>query len=111
MHGIVVTLIALSGLGCDHKSCAVAHSPPALDVRCGAHEDGHAFAPTGYPAYAPSGYNCESPGHSGHSLRSTLCSFVLGRDPDVPTAREIEATFYSGGFGQYRRFTTISTER
>jgi hypothetical protein len=111
MHGTVVTLIALSGLGCDHKSCAVSQAPPALYAGYGAQGDGYAFAPTPYPAYTPSDHTCGSPGHSGYSLRSTLCSFVLGRDPDVPTARDIEATFYSGGFGQYRRFTTISTER
>jgi hypothetical protein len=111
MHGTVVMLIALSSLGCDHKSCAVDQAPPALDARYGAQGDGHALAPSGYPAYTPSDSDCGSPGHSGHSWRATLCSFILGRDPDVPTAREIEATFSSGGFGQYRQFATISADR
>ena len=31
---------------------------------------------------------------TGTRLRATLCSFVLGHDPDVATAREIEASVY-----------------
>src|SRR5262249_44881168 len=105
MQGSVVMLIALSGLGCEHKSCDVLQAPPTVDGRYGAHADYPTLAPSGHPAYAPlhySGGDASGDSHRG-SLRATLWSFVLGRDPDVPTAREIEATFSSGGYGHYRQ--------
>jgi hypothetical protein len=35
----------------------------------------------------------------GSCLRDTFCSFIIGRSPDVPSAREIEAAYYSGRYG------------
>jgi hypothetical protein len=113
MQGPVVLLIALSGLGCDHKSCGVFPAPAALDGHYGAHAYFLSPALSGYPAYSPSPYSCgDASGHSrGANLRGTLCSFVLGRDPDVPTAREIQATFNWAGYGQYRDINLLPSAR
>jgi len=113
MQGSVVMLIALSGLGCEHKSCDVLQSPTTVDGRYGAKVDYPSLAPSGYPAYAPlhdSGgdASCDT---RGGSLRATLWSFVLGRDPDVPTPREIEATFSSGGYGHYGQLGSLPSAR
>jgi hypothetical protein len=114
MQGSVVMLIALSGLGCDHKSCGRFQGPWAVDSPYGAIVDPHSFAPLGYPPMAPSHHLGGDPsGDScgGGTLRATLWSFVLGRDPDVPTARELEASFYSGGYGQYGQLASRPNER
>jgi hypothetical protein len=104
MQGTVVMLIALSGLGCQNKPCGAL---PGTLTSYGsgdwsaANGYSNAVAQPGYPAYVArpdSGY--DHSGYPGGALRSTLWSFVLGRDPDVPTAREIEATFNSGGYDQ-----------
>jgi hypothetical protein len=113
MQGSVVMLIALSGLGCDHKSCDVLQAPPTVDGRYGANVDDPSLARSGHPAYAPLHYSGgdESGDSCGGSLRATLWSFVLGHDPDVPTVREIEATFHSGGYGQYRQLSSLPSAR
>ena len=112
MHGTIVILIALGGLGCQNKSCHASPAPPAGDGWCGAHVAFPSFAPPSPAAYAPIHDHGDAADYSrGRSLRSTLCSFVLGRDPDVPTARDIEATFYSGSFGAYRSLASIPSAR
>ena len=104
MQGTVVLLIALSGLGCQNKPSG-ALPVPLTSYGSGdwsaAHGYPNAVAQPGYPAYVASrDSGCDGSGYPGGALRSTLCSFFLGRDPDVPTARQIEATFDSGGYEQ-----------
>jgi hypothetical protein len=104
MQGTIVMLIALSGLGCQNKPCG-AVPVPLTSYGSGdwsaANGYPNAGAHPGYPAYvARRDSGCDGSGYPGGALRSTLWSFVLGRDPDVPTAREIEATFDSGGYDQ-----------
>ncbi len=103
MHASVVMVMALSGLGCQNKDCAPSptpqtyygSSPYATNAYPGT------VTPSGYPAYGTGDYRIGHPeDYTFHgAVRSTLWSFVIGRDPDVASVREIEATFYSGGYG------------
>jgi len=103
MQVSVVMVMALSGLGCQNKDCAPSPSPQTYygSSLCAEHVYPGSAAPSGHPAYAPSSHGRDpASDYTFHSsVRSTLWSFVLGRDPDVATVREIEATFYSGGYG------------
>jgi hypothetical protein len=103
MHASVVMVMALSGLGCQNKDCAPS---PIPRIYYGSSQ----YTTNAYPgivgqpaytAYGPGGYRIGHPeDYTFHgAVRSTLWSFVLGRDPDVASVREIEATFYSGGYG------------
>ena len=112
MQGSVVLLIALSSLGCDHKSCGVFPATAAVDGQYAASANLPSPAPSGYPAYAPRHYyGGDAAGDSGGTLRGTLCSFILGHDPEVPTARDIEATFDSASYGQYRDINALLSAR
>jgi hypothetical protein len=102
MAGSVVMLVALSGFGCQNKDCGAL--PVPLTDRWGVPYEGssssQSAAPLVYPAYSSGGYRGgDSWDDSGGCLRATLWSFVLGRDPDVPTPREIEASVYSNHRG------------
>ncbi len=104
MQGSVVVLLALGGLGCQNKGCDVFSTPQTTRVASAqtlAYVCPSPVASSGHPACDSSrdtGY--DSSGYTARSAwRSTLWSFVLGHDPDVPTVREIEATFYSTGSG------------
>jgi len=106
MQGAIVMAIALTGLGCQNKSCDLSNPQPAY----GSFGATSTYAKP-YPSYATpssySGYYSRSytdnawdpyPTH-WDSLRSTLYSLMLGRDPDVATAREIEASVYGDSTG------------
>jgi len=99
----VVMVMALSGLGCQNKGCDPVPTPQISYVGspCASNVYPGSTASTGYPAYASGGNGVATPlDYTFHgSVRSTLWSFILGRDPDVASVREIEATFYSGGYG------------
>ena len=103
MQVSVVMLMAISGLGCQNKGCDASPTPQTCytSSQCATNAYPGSFAPSGYPAYAPGSYGVATPlDYTAHgAVRSTLWSFVLGRDPDVASVREIEATFYSGGYG------------
>jgi hypothetical protein len=100
MAGFVL-MMALSGLGCQNKSCdaSVAPADYCPSSQCAAHVPVGSVALTGYPAGLAGQYGDDHyAGYDlGSSVRSTLWSFVLGRDPDgVPTVAEIEAGLESG---------------
>src|SRR5712692_173737 len=104
MHATVVMLAALSSLGCQNKDCDLRSGPL---VSCGVsgrvigNIDVNPYVPSSYPSPHPSGFSDEYPsGYPGGVLRATLWSFLLGHDPDVPTAREIEESFDSGRYAQ-----------
>jgi hypothetical protein len=104
MQATLVLLMALGGMGCHNKSCDMVDARPTFNFDGG----GYANAYSGYlaPRATPAGY---SSGYIGGyrsadlgwraGLRDTLFSFVLGRSPDVPTPREIEASVYTGRAG------------
>ena len=99
----VVMVIAFSGLGCYNKGC---------DGSCGTtsyYASGQSMTNMYPSSVAHWGHGASSSGklpglrHFGlfsprAALHSTLWSFVLGHDPDVPTVREIEASIDSGGY-------------
>jgi hypothetical protein len=105
-----VMMLALTGLGCHNKTSLVVdaspltgyqvESPPSASDQGGAYSTSTyagSFAPTPYPDVPSRIYSSNSPPRSTNwhaGLRSTLYSFVIGRDPDVTTVREIEASVY-----------------
>jgi hypothetical protein len=103
-----VMMVALAGLGCDNHTSVVVDTSPLAGYRVQSPLSGNdhggtfstsagTFAPTSYPEIPTRFYTSysEPPSPDWHSgLRSTLCSFVIGRDPDVNTVREIEASVY-----------------
>jgi hypothetical protein len=101
MQSATVMLIALCGLGCYNKDCSASVAPPISRDLAGYSDPGvysHASAQAAYMSYPPSRFDGYDPsdGSCRAVLRATLCSFVLGRDPGVATARDNEASFYSG---------------
>jgi hypothetical protein len=100
MQTTVVMVLALSGLGCQNKGCEVFATPPVVNRGYDSNVPAWSGVPSGHPTF--SGSTCgvgDSSDYPGGRLRSTLWSFVLGRDPEVPSARELECSFYSGRDG------------
>jgi hypothetical protein len=108
-----VMMLALTGLGCQNKTGVVVdsrrltgyqvESPPSASYQGVGNSTSSfsgSFAPTPYPDIPSRLYNSNSEPSSTNwhaGLRSTLYSFVVGRDPDVSTVREIEASVYGSG--------------
>jgi hypothetical protein len=98
MHGAIVILMALGGLGCHNKDCQAFPTPQVW------HQPGVQACTTlpsswGHPSWpASQGTYIDSTDHSmgGGSWRGTLWSFIIGHDPDVPTVRDIEARLQAG---------------
>jgi hypothetical protein len=107
----LVMMLALSGLGCQNGASTVIDAPPLPGHRIDAppltssQGNGGAitnysgsFASSAYPEIGARVYDRYSTAaepldwHTG--FRYTLYSFVWGRDPNVSTAREIEASVY-----------------
>jgi hypothetical protein len=103
MQGAVVMLMALSGLGCQNKISDSGEIPAVVSpiVSPVANPAPVATTPPAYPQYLVPGSGDTETADTTHwgVLRSTLCSFVLGHDPDVTTAREIEQSVYGYGYG------------
>jgi hypothetical protein len=102
MQVSVVMVMALSGLGCQNKDCAPSATPQTYygSSQYTANVYPGSAATSGYSTYAAGGHRRDpASDYTFHSsVRSTLWSFIIGRDPDVASAREIEATLYSGGY-------------
>jgi len=105
MQATIVMLLTLGGLGCQNSISTLPLSSPGSGVAPG---PSLGSAPSYNPALA--GYVTDSgwPGYDDDSsdedsfrgcLRDTFCSFFLGRSPDVPSASDIEAAYYSGRRG------------
>jgi hypothetical protein len=103
MQGAIVMLMALSGLGCQNKIIDKGELPTSVSpiVSAAANPAPSSTNPPPYPQYFNIGSGDTETADPTHweILRSTLWSFVLGRDPDVMTAREIEASIYGYGYG------------
>jgi hypothetical protein len=102
MQGAVVILMALSGLGCQNKSADAGDlptsvspivSPLANPLPISANPLPSSTIPPPYPSYyfEPDAVPDTTP---RGVLRNTLSSFCLGRDRDVRTPREIEASVF-----------------
>jgi hypothetical protein len=102
MQGALVMLFALSGLGCQNKTDDSGQVPPlVIPIEIPeANPAPGSTTPRPYPQYfdlSSAGIETAEPTH-WEVLRATLWSFVLGRDPDVMTAREIEESVYGYGY-------------
>ncbi len=121
MQATLILMIAYSGLGCQNPEVDIIPIPPGLVRPAPAgREIVGAPAPRpgqppmepveeARPSLAPSPYQignhdlCEDPGEHEtfrDVVRETFWSFVIGRSPDVPSAREIEAAYRSGFYAQ-----------
>jgi hypothetical protein len=106
-----VIMLTLSGLGCQNGASPAIDTPPLpghqIDAQPFTSSQGNGGAGTTYSgSFATSPYpeigrrvydrysSTEQPTDWHTNLRYTLYSFVWGRDPDVSTAREIEASVY-----------------
>jgi hypothetical protein len=111
MPATVLTMIAFFGLGCQNKYSEPGPMP-ILGGWSQVSPTSGSFATTnGVPGAASLYGQCDSDGYSGSVLHDTLWSFVLGRDPSVPTARELEESFYSGGYAEYAQLEMIPSAR
>jgi hypothetical protein len=97
MHSAMVIAVLLASLGSDNNRDGTPDLPPVYDAEA-------VLSTNSYPVYT------EPASHSGYytppasfapeptsrwdMLRSTFCSFFLGRDADVATPSEIEASVY-----------------
>jgi hypothetical protein len=108
MQPTIVMLIALGGLGCQNPASDLPPLPsvaanPVVETPPAAEAPAYVPAPTPYPVYATNpvltGDIPEDDSFRG-CLRDTFCSFFLGRDPDVPTARQIMSAYQAGGYGR-----------
>jgi hypothetical protein len=111
-----VMMLALTGLGCQNKTSVavdasplpgyqVESPPPAIEQGGGNSMSTYSgsFAPTPYPEIPSRIYTRPEDPRSPNwhaELRTTLYSFVIGHDPDVATAREIEASIYGVDSGR-----------
>jgi hypothetical protein len=104
MYGAIMMAIAIGGLGSHNKSLDVTEAPSTYAPIGSAYANPYAIytTPSSYSGYDSMGYRSykleEYTSHRG-AVRSTLWSLVLGHDPDVPTAREIEETVYGTNSG------------
>jgi hypothetical protein len=107
MHGSIVMTIALAGLGGHNQAEKLSQPLPPASTPASTVPNPvlQPFVPSSYSeyyakagSYAAREGSYESPEYTSHlgSIRSTLWSLVLGRDPDVATSAEIEATIYPG---------------
>jgi hypothetical protein len=103
-------VLALTGLGCQNGAVATIDTPPLPTFQLGtgaatiqqptqglAIPNAVGYAPTPYPEIGAHVYDRNPPSEpvDWHTaLRYTLYSFVWGRDPNVSTAQEIEASVY-----------------
>ncbi len=114
MQATVLMLIALGGLGCQNPASDLPPIPPASAqpvapehpatpsvVPPSATVPASEPAPPPYPVYSGGNlFGSRDPSEYesfGDCVRDTICSFFIGRSPDVPSAREIEAA-YRGGY-------------
>jgi hypothetical protein len=104
MQATVVMLIALGGLGCANQAGDLPPIPPVAASSAGQPSSDVSppfAAPPSYPVYSGGPFaNAGVPDEDSfrQCVRNTFCSFFLGRDPGVPTARQIEAAYYSGQY-------------
>jgi hypothetical protein len=106
MHATIVMMIALGGLGCQNPDGGVPPIPPIAGqpvATSGGSVAMGAPAPPSYATYYGGAFaNAEFmvDDSFGDCLRDTICSFFIGRSPDVPSARQIEAEYRAGYYSR-----------
>src|SRR5579871_3883865 len=99
MQSAFVIAIVLSGIGCHNKCSDATNAAPLLgevvSIDVGPFPARHS-APInyGWSSVTSGGYDSSACSNHQAVWRSTLWSFVLGRDPGMPTAREIEESVF-----------------
>jgi hypothetical protein len=102
MHVTVLMLIALGGLGCQNPVDDVPPIPPVAGQPAAPSTGSvpaYEPAPSTYTPYYGGGFDSADPYDDqsfGACVRDTFCSFFIGRSPDVPSARQIEAAYRAG---------------
>ena len=102
MQATVVMLIALGGLGCQNPVDNVPPIPPVAGQPAAPSTGSvpaYEPAPSSYTPYYGGGFDSADPYDDesfGACVRDTFCSFFIGRSPDVPSARQIEAAYRAG---------------
>lgn len=106
MHGAILMLVTLTGLGCQNKPIDSTDLPAVLTATPEspapeAPASATTATPPPYPRYSPETYFDPEALYSDHlsALHATLYSFVFGHDPGIPSAREIEASALGTGPG------------
>jgi hypothetical protein len=104
MAGAFLIALSLTGLGCQNKIPNMNDVPPVFSATAASPSD---VAYGAYPTPTYSGYFQRSYGddvadvYPTHwdAVHATIWSFVIGRDPQVPTAAEIESSVYANTGG------------
>jgi hypothetical protein len=112
----LMLMLAVTGLGCHNKTSGAldgigvtryqvdSPSLPSYQGRgTSTPTDSGSFVSTPYPEIPSHLYNTYSVPDSVDwrtELHSTLYSFVFGRDPNVSTVRDIEASVYGTDYGR-----------
>jgi hypothetical protein len=106
MHATIVMMIALVGLGCQNPE-GDAPAIPAIAGQSVAASGGSvaadALTPPSYATYYGGGFasmDLAEDESFGACVRDTICSFIIGRSPDVPSARQIEAAYRAGYYSR-----------
>ena len=99
MSHTFVLLVAMSGLGCQNKPVEPGDLPPVISPAPASPAPEASSASTNlppYPRYFPDGFPDVEAQYSTPLGRwsSTFWSLILGRDLNVPTQRQIEASVY-----------------
>ena len=100
MQGSILMLIAFSGLGCQNPTVDASQMPaaPSATVAPVARlwRRFRGRPPRRRIRYFPEDYSSFDIDNRTpwDNMRATFCSFFIGRDPDVPTPRQIEAFAY-----------------
>jgi hypothetical protein len=99
MQGAIVMAIAVCGLGCQNKTSDVGDVTPVYrpidSMNANPYPESSSPSSTSY--YYQRSYNDYALNvypTRWDAVRATICSFVLGHDPGVPTARDILASVY-----------------
>ena len=117
MHVSMTMILAIAGLGCENRAIGAGEtasvmvqpidSPALPTYQQGSYPmpgDTTPFPSTPYPDIPSQLYPRPDESHyvDWHAeIRSTLWSFVLGRDRDIVTVREIEASVYGPDDGHW----------
>ncbi len=97
MHSAMVIAVLLASLGSDNKRDETLDLPPVYGAEAGPSTNPYPVfsEPSSFSGYyTPPARFAPDPTSRWDMLRSTFCSYFLGRDPDVATPSQIETAVY-----------------